>query len=102
MRGHDLHDRGVAVRHVHADGTSATARHLRRSGRGGPGGGCSSDGGGGPAAAVAGGATAAAHCAPIPDKLATDMVFRDSWQRQVGTMSGSVTGGLTALLSVPV
>ncbi len=34
--------------------------------------------------------------------LDTDMVFRDGWQRQLGTMTGSVTGGLTAVLNVPV
>jgi protocatechuate 3,4-dioxygenase beta subunit len=34
--------------------------------------------------------------------LATDMVFRDGWDQELATMSGSIDNGLTAFLPVPV
>jgi protocatechuate 3,4-dioxygenase beta subunit len=34
--------------------------------------------------------------------LATDMVFRDGWDQELATMSGSIDNGLTAFLAVPV
>jgi len=34
--------------------------------------------------------------------LSSDMVFRDGWSLQLGTVSGSVTDGMTVALSVPV
>jgi protocatechuate 3,4-dioxygenase beta subunit len=34
--------------------------------------------------------------------LATDMVFRDGWSKELGTVTGSVADGLTVKLTVPV
>jgi protocatechuate 3,4-dioxygenase beta subunit len=34
--------------------------------------------------------------------LATDMVFGDGWSRELGTVTGSVTDGMTVRLTVPV
>jgi protocatechuate 3,4-dioxygenase beta subunit len=34
--------------------------------------------------------------------LATDMVFRDGWEQQLGTIAGDVTSGLDVSLAVPV
>jgi protocatechuate 3,4-dioxygenase beta subunit len=34
--------------------------------------------------------------------LDTDMVFRDGWSKELGTVTGSVTDGLTVKLTVPV
>jgi protocatechuate 3,4-dioxygenase beta subunit len=34
--------------------------------------------------------------------LATDMVFRDGWDQELATISGSIDNGLTAFLAVPV
>jgi len=34
--------------------------------------------------------------------LATDMVFRDGWDQELGTITGTIDSGLTATLAVPV